>query len=60
MDVKSAYLHSEFQEKVCLEQPERFEKGNNLECKLRKSIYGLRQAARNWYKKFMIFRWKKK
>ena len=55
MDVKSAYLHSEIQEEIYLEQPEGFEKGNNLVCKLRKSIYGLRQAARNWYKKLHDF-----
>ena len=60
MDVKSAYLHSEVQEEIYLEQPEGFEKGNNLVCKLRKSIYGLRQAARSWYKKLHDFYLKKK
>ena len=55
MDVKSAYLHSEIQEEIYLEQPEGFEKGNNLVCKLRKSINGLRQSARNWYKKLHDF-----
>ena len=55
MDIKSAYLHSEIQEEIYLEQPEGFEKENNLVCKLRKSIYGLRQAARNWYKKLHDF-----
>ena len=55
MDVKSAYLHSEIQEEIYLKQSEGFAKGNNLVCKLRKSIYGLRQAARNWYKKLHDF-----
>ena len=49
MDVKSAYLHSSIEEEVYLEQPEGFSEGRNLVCKLNKSIYGLKQAARNWY-----------
>ena len=55
MDKKSAYLHYEIEEEIYLEQPEAFEKGNYLLCKLRKSKYGLRQAARNWYKKLHDF-----
>ncbi len=53
MDVKSTYLHSPIEEEIYLEQPEGFVKrGENeqtLACKLNKSIYGLRQAAKNWY-----------
>ncbi len=53
MDVKSAYLHSTIEEEIYLEQPEGFVKrGENeqtLVCKLNKSIYGLKQAAKNWY-----------
>ena len=53
MDVKSAYLHSTIEEEIYLEQPEGFVKrGENeqkLVCKLNKSIYGLKQAANNWY-----------
>ena len=53
MDVKSAYLHSPIEEEIYLEQPEGFAKrGENeqtLVCKLNKSIYGLKQAAKNWY-----------
>ena len=53
MDVKSAYLHSDIEEEIYLEQPQGFVKkansGRKLVCKLNKSIYGLKQAAKNWY-----------
>ena len=53
MDVKSAYLHSAIEEEIYLEQPPGFVKrGQNGEtqvCKLNKSIYGLKQAAKSWY-----------
>ena len=51
MDVKSAYLHAKIKEKIYLEQPSGFEKidpsGKKLACRLNKSIYGLKQAAKN-------------
>ena len=53
MDVKSAYLHSKIEEEIYLEQPRGFVKkansGQKLVCKFNKSIYGLKQAAKNWY-----------
>ena len=53
MDVKSAYLHPEIKEEIYLEKPSGFEKidptGKKLVCRLNKSIYGLKQAAENWY-----------
>ena len=53
MDVKSAYLHSAIEEEIYLEQPPGFvkrgENGETLVCKSNKSIYGLKQAAKNWY-----------
>ena len=51
MDVKSADLHPKINEEICLEQPSGFDKletsGKNLVCKLNKSIYVLKQAAKN-------------
>ena len=58
-DVKIAFLHSSIEEKVYLEQPQEFVKrgsdGEKLVCRLNKSIYGLKQAANNWYKELTNF-----
>ena len=42
-----------------LEQSEGWEKGNDFVSKLRNSIQGLRQAAKNWNEKVHVFCWKK-
>lgn len=46
MDVKSAFLNGDLEEKVYMEQPEGDILGNdeNLVCKLKKDLYGLKQA----------------
>ena len=58
-DVKTAFLHSPIGEEVYLEQPQKFVKrgsdGEKLVCRLNKSIYGLKQAANNWYKELANF-----
>ena len=54
MDVKTAYLYAPIEEDIYLEQPEGFEQtsetGVKWVCKLNKSLYGLNQSGRNWYK----------
>jgi hypothetical protein len=54
MDVKTAFLNRELFENVYMAQPKSFiMKGKeHLGCRLKKSIYGLKQAFRQWYLKF--------
>ena len=54
MDVKTAFLNGDLEEKVYMAQPKGFVmKGNeNMGCRLKRSIYGLKQASRQCYLKF--------
>ena len=53
MDVKTAYLNRELEEDIDMRQPEGFIKvgEEHKVCKLQRSLYGLKQAGRSWYKK---------
>ena len=48
MDIKMAFLDSELDEEIYMEQPEGFVKRGeeNKVCRLKKAIYGLKQASR--------------
>ena len=52
MDVKTAYLNAPIDCELYMEQPEGYERkgpnGEKLVCKLKKSLYGLKQSGRNW------------
>ena len=50
MDVKTAFLNGNIEEELYMVQPEGFvdPKDAGKVCKLQRSIYGLKQAARSW------------
>ncbi|BBH08689.1 transposable element gene [Prunus dulcis] len=54
MDVKTTFLNGNLDEEIYMKQSDGFVlKGEeDLVCKLQKSIYGLKQASRQWYLKF--------
>ena len=54
MDVKLAFLHSDLDEEIYMEQPEGFtvEGQEDKVVRLKKAIYGLKQASWAWFKMF--------
>ena len=54
MDVKTTFLNCDIDETIYMVQPENFVSGDTkrMVCKLMKSIYGLKQASRQWYYNF--------
>lgn len=53
MDINNAFLNCKLKEDVYMVQPEGFvdEAKPHYVCKLRRSLYGLRQAPRVWFDK---------
>lgn len=51
MDAVTAFLQGEIEEDIYLEQPDGFNDGTGKVCKLKRAIYGLKQAGRQWNKK---------
>jgi hypothetical protein len=49
MDVKNSFLHGDLSEEIYMEQPQGFMQDSSLVCRLKKSLYGLKQALRAWY-----------
>jgi Reverse transcriptase (RNA-dependent DNA polymerase) len=48
-DVKTAFLHGDLAEDIYMRQPPGYTDGSGKVWKLRKSLYGLKQAARAWH-----------
>jgi hypothetical protein len=57
LDVKTAFLYGDLDEEIYMEQLEGLVHNHNKKflCRIKKSLYGLRQSARQWYKKFDSF-----
>src|SRR5947199_9239211 len=58
MDVITAYLLGKLDEEIYMMQPEGFIKmgmKRNMVCRLLRSLYGLKQAARDWNLKIHAF-----
>jgi hypothetical protein len=56
MDVKSSFLHGDFQEEIFMEPPHGYvQNDSSLVSHLNKSLYGVQQAPRDWYAKMDIF-----
>ncbi|KAK4388273.1 Retrovirus-related Pol polyprotein from transposon TNT 1-94 [Sesamum angolense] len=54
MDVKTAFLNGELDEEIYMDQPEGFQEMGlkRKVCRLKRSIYGLKQSSRQWYYRF--------
>ena len=54
LDVKATFLHGDLEEHIDMQQPHGYEvKGKeNFICKMKKILYGLKKAPRQWYLKF--------
>ncbi|KAL1223418.1 Retrovirus-related Pol polyprotein from transposon TNT 1-94 [Cardamine amara subsp. amara] len=55
LDVKTAFLHGKLDERILMEQPEGYVKGDDKVCLLQRSLYGLKQSPRQWNLRFDQF-----
>ena len=59
IDVKTKFLHGDLEEEIYMKKLEGFTvKGKKeLICRLKNSLYGLKQSPRMWYQKFDAYIW---
>jgi hypothetical protein len=56
MGVKTTFLNGELEEKIYMTQSDGFVVKGQVDklCKLHKSLYGLKQATKQWHEKFDV------
>ena len=54
--IKNAFIHGDLAEEVYMEQPPGFvaQGESGLVCKLRRSLYSLKQSPRAWFSRFSL------
>ncbi|RVW19974.1 Retrovirus-related Pol polyprotein from transposon TNT 1-94 [Vitis vinifera] len=54
LDIKNAFLHGDLAKEIYMEQPPGFvaQGESSLVCRLRRSLYGLKQSPRAWFDRF--------
>ncbi|GKB09585.1 retrotransposon protein, putative, ty1-copia subclass [Tanacetum coccineum] len=56
LDAKTTFLHGNLKETIYMKQPPSFEEGtSNKVFLLKKSLYGLKESSRQWYKRFDVY-----
>ena len=51
MDIKSAFVNSDLDKEIYMQQPEGFNDGTGRVLKLHQALYGLKQAGRPWHQR---------
>jgi hypothetical protein len=51
LDVKGAYLNGDLSEEIYMAQPPGYDDGSRRVCRLRKTLYGLKQSGSEWNRK---------